>query len=82
MEFHVWIYSGEDGEARNRGTLSLGEWKLSSVVTKTKVGNGWSCEGLVNQRNEISQKQWQITGGLLEDKSWRCKLVHHQNLLD
>ena len=60
MGFHVWIYSGEDGEARNRGTLSLGESKISSVVTK--VGNGRSCEGSVNQRNEISQKQWQITG--------------------
>lgn len=38
-----FIYSGEDGEAGNRGLLNLGEWKISSTVTNTKVGNGWSC---------------------------------------
>lgn len=43
VEFHVWICSGEDGEARNRGTLNLDEWHISYMVTKTKVGNGWSC---------------------------------------
>lgn len=37
-----FIYSGEDREARNRGLLNLGEWKISSTVTNTKVGNGLS----------------------------------------
>lgn len=38
-----FIYRGGDGEAGNKGLLNLGEWKISSRLTNTKVGNGWSC---------------------------------------
>lgn len=38
----VWIYSGEDGEIRNRDTES-DELIISFIVSNAKVGNGWSC---------------------------------------
>lgn len=33
-----FIYTGEDREARNRGLLNLGEWKISSTVINTRLG--------------------------------------------
>lgn len=35
------IYSGEDGEGRNKGILNLGEWEISFMIFSIKVGNGW-----------------------------------------